>query len=123
MLWERYGAGDLSGSRGGDGIRGSGTVLSAASASWRPVWDDADKKGASGGMLLLKVTHGAGVVRTALCGHEGKKKTAGLGLPSWYQSSTGLTESAKGWGPEKSTSAGIWHTWLLRWLPSQWCSM
>ena len=70
-------------------------------------------------MLLLKVTHGAGVVRTALCGHEGKKKTAGLSLPSWYQSSTGLTESAKGWGPEKSTSAGIWHTWLLRWLPSQ----
>ncbi|SFV73206.1 hypothetical protein DESPIGER_1360 [Desulfovibrio piger] len=24
ILWERYGAGDLSGSRGGDGIRGSG---------------------------------------------------------------------------------------------------
>ena len=67
MLWERYGAGDLSGSRGGDGIRGAGPALCgghsgalaalvrvssrfrrarpvAPSASWRPVWDDADKK-------------------------------------------------------------------------------
>ena len=51
-----------------------GPVLSALPSPCGLVWRGGQKKEHPAGMLLLKVTHGAGVVRTALCGHEGKRR-------------------------------------------------